>query len=250
MVRCAVCQRSGDGRNGDDSEPHSFRLADVRVVERYAIRDSKAPISPGCRYREMGSGGKYVREVVQQEGGLMREDADVLGPEPDGDEILLLARREVLEAVDPSPDAEDLPAAFSRKVVGWSLGDKLDADLSAEALRRAVTARRPEPGLIFHSDRGSEFAAGSFRDVLTRAGAIQSMSRKGNCWDNAAAESFFSTLEFEGPRSHLWRSAPEALPSLFTFIEAYYNARRLHSTNCYRSPNTTEADWRMTALAA
>lgn len=139
---------------------------------------------------------------------------------------------------------------FSRKVVGWSLGDRLDADLSAEALRRAVTARRPKPGLIFHSDRGSEFAAGSFRDVLTRAGAIQSMSRKGNCWDNAAAESFFSTLEFEGPRSHLWRSAPEALPSLFTFIEAYYNARRLHSTNCYRSPNTTEADWRMTALAA
>lgn len=139
---------------------------------------------------------------------------------------------------------------FSRKVVGWSVGDRLDAELSAEALRRALVARRPLPGLIFHSDRGSEFAAGSFRDLLIRAGAIQSMSRKGNCWDNAAAESFFSTLEFEGPRTHSWRSAADALPPLFTFIEAYYNARRLHSTNDYRSPNTTEADWAITELAA
>jgi len=139
---------------------------------------------------------------------------------------------------------------FSRKVVGWSLGDGLDAELSAEALRRALAARRPPAGLIFHSDRGAEFAARSFRDLLARAGAVQSMSRKGNCWDNAAAESFFSTLEFEGPRSHSWRSAAEALPSLFNFIEAYYNARRLHSTNDYRSPNTTEADWRIRKLAA
>jgi len=139
---------------------------------------------------------------------------------------------------------------FSRKVVGWSLGDHLDAELSGQALQRAVARRRPEPGLIFHSDRGSEFAAQGFRRLLAQFGAVQSMSRKGNCWDNAVAESFFSTLEFEGPRTTTWRTVQDAEPEMFTFIETYYNARRLHSRNGYRSPNETESDWRLRALAA
>ncbi len=139
---------------------------------------------------------------------------------------------------------------FSRKVVGWSLGDRLDAELSGEALRRAVARRQPGPGLVFHSDRGSEFAAESFRNLLAQIGAVQSMSRKRDCWDNAVAESFFSTLEFEGPRTTTWRTVEDAAPELWTFIESYYNARRLHSTNGYRSPNETESDWRSQALAA
>jgi transposase InsO family protein len=139
---------------------------------------------------------------------------------------------------------------FSRKVVGWSVGDRLDAELSGEALRRAIACRRPAPGLVFHSDRGSEFAAESFRDLLAQIGAVQSMSRKGDCWDNAVAESFFSTLEFEGPRTATWRTVEDASPELFAFIESYYNARRLHSRNGYRSPNETESDWRSQALAA
>ncbi len=139
---------------------------------------------------------------------------------------------------------------FSRKVVGWSFGSRLDAELSGEALRRAIARRQPAPGLLFHSDRGSEFAAASFRAILAQVGAVQSMSRKGDCWDNAVAESFFSTLEFEGPRTATWRTAQDAAPELFTFIESYYNARRLHSRNGYRSPNETESDWRSLALAA
>ena len=139
---------------------------------------------------------------------------------------------------------------FSRKAVGWSLADHLDADLSGEALRRALARRRPGPGLIFHSDRGSEFAAQSFRKILAEVRAVQSMSRKGNCWDNAVAESFFSTLEFEGPTSTTRRTVEDAAPELFAFIESYYNARRLHSHNDYRSPNETESDWRTEALAA
>lgn len=139
---------------------------------------------------------------------------------------------------------------FSRKVVGWSLGDRLDAELSGEALRRAIARRHPGPGLLFHSDRGSEFAAESFRKLLAEIGAVQSMSRKGDCWDNAVAESFFSTLEFEGPRTTTWRTLEDAAPELFAFIESYYNARRLHSRNGYRSPNETESDWRSQALAA
>jgi putative transposase len=139
---------------------------------------------------------------------------------------------------------------FSRKVVGWSLGDRLDAELSGEALRRAIARRQPKPKLLFHSDRGSEFAAQSFRRLLAQIGAVQSMSRKGNCWDNAVAESFFSTLEFEGPSTTTWRTAQDAGPEVFAFIESYYNARRLHSRNGYRSPNETESDWRSQALAA
>lgn len=139
---------------------------------------------------------------------------------------------------------------FSRKVVGWSLGDRLDAELSGEALRRALARRRPGRGLIFHTDRGSEFAAGSFRKLLVGAGALQSMSRKGDCWDNAVAESFFSTLEFEGPLTTSWRYVTDAEHELFSFIERYYNRIRLHSHNGYRPPNEAEADLRNDALAA
>ena len=139
---------------------------------------------------------------------------------------------------------------YSRKVVGWAVGKHLDAELSREALRRALARRTPARGMIFHSDRGTEFAAKSFRRVLRAAGARRSMSRKGDCWDNAVAESFFSTLEFEGPSTTTWRSTEDAEPELFAFIEGYYNARRLHSHNGYRSPNTTEADWRYHELAS
>ena len=139
---------------------------------------------------------------------------------------------------------------FSRRVVGWSVDDRLDAELSGEALRRALAVRQPAPGLIFHSDRGIEFAARSFRDRLARVGAVQSMSRKGNCWDNAVAESFFSTLEFEMEPGQGWRFADDARLELSNFIDGYYNQRRLHSSNGYRSPNTTESDWRSEAEAA
>jgi putative transposase len=139
---------------------------------------------------------------------------------------------------------------FSRKVVGWSVADRLDAELSGEALQRALATRRPAPSLLFHSDRGIEFAARSFRDILGRSRAVQSMSRKGNCWDNAVAESFFSTLEFEMEPGQAWRYADDSRLELFNFIEGYYNAKRLHSRNGYRSPNITESDWCLEARAA
>jgi putative transposase len=138
---------------------------------------------------------------------------------------------------------------FSRKVVGWSLGDHLDAELSMQALRRALARREPSSGLIFHSDRGMEFAASSFRRLLKDAKILQSMSRKGNCWDNAVAESFFSTLEFEGPVTSTWRYVADAEPEMFTFIESYYNQERLHSHIGYKTPNEIEADLRNGALA-
>lgn len=101
---------------------------------------------------------------------------------------------------------------FSRKLVGWAVGDRFDAELSGLALWRALGRRRPRPGLIF-----SEFAASSFRHLLTNDQALQSMSRKRNCWDNAVAESFFSTLEFEGPSTSTWSFVADAEPELLEF---------------------------------
>ena len=125
---------------------------------------------------------------------------------------------------------------FSRKVVGWSLGDRLDADLSGEALRHALARRRPGRGLIFHSDRGSEFAAANFRKLLADAGALQSMSRKGDCWDNAVAESFFSTLDMESGTDEMFPSRAAAHRALADYILGFYNPTRLHSTLGYVSP--------------
>jgi transposase InsO family protein len=129
---------------------------------------------------------------------------------------------------------------FSRKVVGWSLGDRLDPDLSGEALRRALARRNPPPGLIFHTDRGSEFAARSFRDLLSQAHALQSMSRKGNCWDNAVAESFFATLKVELVYQTQWCTRAQARTAIFEYIELFYNRRRRHSAIGYLSPNQFE----------
>ena len=125
---------------------------------------------------------------------------------------------------------------FSRKVVGWSLGDRLDAELAGEALHRALARRSPRPGLVFHSDRGSEFAAASFRKLLAEACALQSMSRKGDCWDNAVAESFFSTLKAELVHRNDYVSRSQARDSVFDYIEAFYNGRRRHSALGYVSP--------------
>ena len=126
----------------------------------------------------------------------------------------------------------------------------LNTALALSALRPALQARHVAPGLVHHSDRGSPYASDAYQRVLREHGLVASMSRKGDCWDNAVAESFFSTLEFEGPSTATWRTAQDAGAALFAFIESYYNARRLHSRNGYRSPNETESDWRSHALSA
>lgn len=136
---------------------------------------------------------------------------------------------------------------FARRVVGWSVGDNLDAGLATLALRRAFQARRPGRGLIVHTDRGGEFLSAVWTTALRDAGALASASATGNCYDNAVAESFFSTLEFEGPRTSQWRSAEDAERALPEFIERWYNEQRVHSFNGYRSPVEAEARWRLAA---
>jgi len=130
---------------------------------------------------------------------------------------------------------------YSRKVVGWALRDRMAVDLVLDALDIAVRRRKPGPGLLFHSDRGSQYASYEFRKRLKRYDILQSMSRKGNCWDNAVAESFFGTLKKELVRNKVWSSKAEARADVFEYIESYYNRKRGHSALGYLSPEMFES---------
>ena len=124
----------------------------------------------------------------------------------------------------------------SRRCIGWAMRDTLEVELALSALRMAQDARRPAPGVIVHSDRGSQYSASVYRTELAAHGMVASMSRKGDCYDNAVAESFFSTLEFELLMKHNWHTREEARRGLFRYIETWYNRRRRHSTLGYVSP--------------
>lgn len=124
----------------------------------------------------------------------------------------------------------------SRRVVGWAMRDTLEEALALDALRMALTQRRPAAGLLAHSDRGSQYAGGAYQALLTAAGLTCSMSRKGNCWDNAVAESFFATLEHELLTERDFPSRQAARRAIFEFIEVWYNRERRHSSLGYVSP--------------
>jgi transposase InsO family protein len=124
----------------------------------------------------------------------------------------------------------------SRRVVGWQVGASLETELALAALRRALAARRPPPGLIHHSDRGVQYASAAYRAELAAAGAVPSMSRVGNCWDNAVAESFFATLDAELRAEADWQTPAEAAAAVSAFILGWYNPQRRHSTLGYCSP--------------
>lgn len=130
---------------------------------------------------------------------------------------------------------------YSRKIVGWSLKDRLTADGVEEAFLQAIWRRRPLPGLIVHSDQGVQYACSDFQDLLLSRKAKSSMSRKGNCYDNAVAESFFHTLKTELVYHEKYRTRKEAQASIFEYIEVFYNRQRLHSALGFVSPEQFEA---------
>ena len=125
---------------------------------------------------------------------------------------------------------------WSRRIVGWHAANHLQASLVEEALKGAVQSRRPAPGLLHHSDRGFQYTSSAVQALLTSAKMIPSMSRKGDCYDNAAMESFWSTLKSELVHGTELRTHREARQALFDYIELYYNRKRLHSSLDYRSP--------------
>ena len=119
---------------------------------------------------------------------------------------------------------------FSRRIVGWHLAPRLTCPLVLEALQAALRTRHPRPGLLHHSDRGSQYASRDYQSVLEQAGARCSMSRKGNCWDNAVVESFFHSLKTERIRHRHYRTRAEAYTDVHDYIERFYNRVRRHST--------------------
>jgi len=125
---------------------------------------------------------------------------------------------------------------YSRQVVGWSMNKRMKATLVNDALLMAIWKRKPAKGLIWHTDRGSQYASDSHREILKQHGVIQSMSRKGNCWDNAVSESFFHTLKTELVHHDNFKTRAEAQHTIFEYIEVFYNRIRLHSANDYCSP--------------
>ncbi len=130
---------------------------------------------------------------------------------------------------------------YSRAVIGWAMGPRLTAGLAREALTMALWRRKPGKGLLHHSDRGVQYAAHDYQRLLGSHGIACSMSRKGNCWDNACVESFFRTLKVERVYHRRYVTRDEAKQDVFQWIEVFYNRKRRHSTLGYRSPAEFEA---------
>ena len=132
---------------------------------------------------------------------------------------------------------------FNREVIGWSIKPRMTADLVTDALAMAWFRRRPEPGVLFHSDRGSQYASLAMRDKLSEYGMTASMSRKGNCWDNAPTESFFNSLKNERVHGTRYATRAQAQADVFEYIAVFYNRRRRHSALGYNSPTQFLQDW-------
>ena len=129
---------------------------------------------------------------------------------------------------------------FSRKVVGWSMSSRMKAELVCDALTMALWQRKPGAGLIVHSDQGAQYASHAYSQLLKAWRCVGSMSRKGNCWDNAVAESFFGSLKQEQVHGCHYQTRYEAQQDILNYITMFYNSQRLHSTLGYMSPNQYE----------
>jgi len=129
----------------------------------------------------------------------------------------------------------------SRRVVGWQIADHMEASLVCDALEMALDARRPADGFIFHSDRGSQYTSTEFRKLLGDNGGLQSLSRKGQCWDNAVGESWFATLKEELIHRRSWATRAQVRRAVFDYIEVFYNRQRIHSSLEFMTPAEYEA---------
>jgi putative transposase len=132
---------------------------------------------------------------------------------------------------------------YTRMIVGWSMDGRMTRELVMNALRMARFRRNPAPGLLHHSDRGSQYCSHDYRSLLAEYGMVASMSRKGNCWDNAPMESFFNSLKNERVFHEDYETRAQAKQDLFEYIEMFYNRRRRHSALGYRSPAQHHATW-------
>lgn len=134
---------------------------------------------------------------------------------------------------------------FSRRIVGWSMSDTIDSQLVQSAMKMALAGRNPDAGVIHHSDRGVQYACGDFQKLLKDNKALCSMSRKGNCWDNACVESFFGSLKNEWVKGKIYKTFDDAKKDIFNYVEMFYNRKRRHKTLGYVSPVVYEEMYEM-----
>jgi len=139
---------------------------------------------------------------------------------------------------------------YSRKIVGWSMSDTMKTSLVNDALKTTIANRNPFKGLIWHTDRGSQYASYEHKDLLRKYGILQSMSRRGNCWDNAVAESFFYSLKTELIYREIFETRAQANQAIFEYIEVFYNRQRMHSANGNLSPVEFEEKMLLEVTAA
>ena len=215
----------------------------MRALRRMGRKHSRKRVARLMAQKDLSGRKKKRFKYTTRADPTHKPSENLLGREFHADEP---NRKWVSDIKQIPTDEGDLYLAvlidlYSRRVIGWAMDDNMEATLTVRALQMAIQQRDPDLNLLAHSDRGSQFTAEVYRQVLRQHGCVQSMSRKGNCWDNAAMESFYSTLEFECLRGHHFMTRSQAKTEVFTYIETFYNRKRLHSTLDYVSPEEFEA---------
>ncbi len=274
-LMCRVLDVTPSGSYASRKRPESWRavIDDVLMAQvRLAHADSGATYGAPRVHEELTAQGwptsrKRVARLMRQDGLVARSPkqrrittTDSNHTEPIAPNLLArqFAASTALDRVWVS-DMTYLPTREgtlylatvldlgSRRCVGWAMQETMDVSIVLRALRMATTMRRPKPGLIHHSDRGSQYAAKDYRAELAAHNMVASMSGRGNCYDNAVAESFFSTLEFELLMQSDWHTREDAKRAVFRYIETWYNRKRRHSTLGYVSPAEYEAQLQQAA---
>ncbi len=265
-ILCKVLDVSTSGYHEWRSRPASARqLANERLVSEIRVRHAESFGSYGsprihATFKRQGRsiGRERIRRLMQHNQIIGRHRKKRCRT-TDSNHALpiapnLLQQNFACEAPDTVwlADISYLPTAegflyfaaikdlCTRKIVGWAMSKTIDAQLAVDALSMAIARQRPHAGLIVHSDRGSQYASADFRSKLTDHGMRQSMSRRGNCYDNAPMESFFSSLKGEYLEHQRFATHADARAAVFMYVETFYNPVRLHSSIGYRPPNEFE----------
>jgi putative transposase len=208
-----------------------LRLAHgVRVSRRRVERLMRAAGISGLVRRKRG------RTTISVPGVRVADDLVERRFRPDVPNVLWIADVTYLRTWEGWLDLAAVQDAYSRRIVGWSMADHMRSELVVDALQMAVSRRRPAPGLIHHSDQGSQYVSLAFGQAARDAGIARSMGSTGDCYDNAVAESFFATLKKELVHRRSWPTRRELTSDVFEYLEAFYNRVRRHSTLGYLSP--------------